>query len=253
MTSAHVVVTGAGSGIGRECALFFAARGHAVTAIDVSLTQAEETSRAAAAGSGPVRAAEADVTDYASIDAAIASGAEAFGPVTAAVNSAGIQGELGPLADISLDGWARTIDVNLTGVFHSLRSELNHRAPDSPCSIVNIASNFGILGRTLVAPYVAAKHGVVGLTKAVALDYARDGVRVNAVCPGPVETPLLDRLGVTAGGGGDMLSEVTRSVPMGRLGQPAEIAETVWWLCSPGAAFVTGAVIAVDGGFVAGK
>jgi len=246
------IVTGAGSGIGRDCAMALS-RSHSIGLLDWDEQGLQETRRRIEDAGGRATVHVVDVRDGDAVSAAVSRTAEEYGPISAGVNAAGIQGQIGPLGTLTSDQWRRVLDINLTGVFHSMKAELENRAEGVDCSIVNIASNFGILGKTRISPYVASKHGVVGLTKAAALDYATQHVRVNAVCPGPIKTPLLEGLTAAGDGGTAMLEEVTMSVPMGRLGEGWEIADVVVWLCSASSSFVTGAVIAVDGGFVAGK
>jgi len=164
------------------------------------------------------------------------------------VNSAGVQGELAGAADCSRPNWDLIIGVNLTGTFLSVRAQIAAMLGTGGGSIVNIASNFGLVGQRGMPAYCASKHGVIGLSKSAALDYADRGVRVNVVCPGPIGTPLLDSF--VGDGGSALLDGIKASVPMGRIGEAAEVGSAVSWLSSDEAAYVTGAVLSVDGGYV---
>jgi NAD(P)-dependent dehydrogenase (short-subunit alcohol dehydrogenase family) len=181
---------------------------------------------------------EVDVAD----EAAVVQFFDRVGEVDLAVNCAGVSGTFGPIAELSLADWSHTLAVNLTGVFLCLREELRHMTTGA---IVNVASAAGLRGFAQLPDYVASKHGVIGLTRAAALEHARSGIRINAVAPGGVHTPMLERF---VGGDPDGLAAMGRTAPMGRLGTPEEIAAAVVWLCSDDAAFVTGAVLSADGG-----
>jgi NAD(P)-dependent dehydrogenase (short-subunit alcohol dehydrogenase family) len=243
-------VTGAGSGIGRASSFALARRGLAVVAADADENGALATAAEIIWRGGQARGTRADVTDQQQLHDAVALTA-GFGPLAAAVNSAGIQGALAPIHQCTPDNWHKTIAVNLTGVFLSMKEELALMLPEGSGSIVNLSSNFGLVGKTRVPAYNASKHGVIGLTKNAALDYAPDGIRVNAVCPGPISTPMLDSIGLQAGSGGEaMLKEVEERVPLGRLGTADEVAAAIAWLCSDEASYLTGTAVAVDGGFV---
>jgi len=248
------LVTGGGSGIGRASALALVNRGLAVVVTDADLEAAKGTLRAVESLGGEGSALEVDVTDEEQVEAAVADAVDRFGRLDAAVNSAGVQGDLAALTDCTTDNWQRTLAVNLTGTFLCLRAEIRAMlASDRGGAVVNLASNFGLVGKERIPAYVASKHGVVGLTKSAALDYARHGIRVNAVCPGPIDTPLLRKIAEDAGEqGAAMRREVEQSVPMGRVGKSDEVASAISWLCSDEAVFVTGTAFPVDGGFVVG-
>lgn len=248
-----VLVTGAGSGIGRAVTLAFAAAGlgvgernATVVAADLDFAAAKET---AGTGGPAVIAVEMDVTSTPSVDQAFDSLLERFGRLDHAVNCAGINCAAVPLGAGDEDDFDRTVAVNLKGVWRCLRREVAQMAtqPDGG-SVVNIASAAGLVGYPHAAPYVASKHAVVGLTKAAALDYARHGVRVNAVCPGAVDTPMLAERAAAEPG---LIEAMRRHHPSGRLVTVDDVTSAVMWLCSPGATSVTGIALPVDGGAVA--
>jgi NAD(P)-dependent dehydrogenase (short-subunit alcohol dehydrogenase family) len=247
-------VTGGGSGIGRASAVALAAAGFNVFIADSDAEAARQTAGAVEEAGGEAVALQVDVTDEGGVSEAVDAAFTRFGRLDAAVNSAGIQGQLAPAADCSLGNWERTLGVNLTGTFLCLRAEVKAMlTAGNGGSVVNIASNFGLVGKERIPAYAASKHGVIGLTKSAALDYATRGIRINAVCPGPIDTPLLQAIAEEAGPAGSaMRQEVEASVPMNRVGLAGEVGAAVAWLCSDAASFVTGAAIPVDGGFVTG-
>jgi len=243
------LVTGGGSGIGRATVRLLAARGARVVAADIDHANAVATVEGL--GDDVARAAAVDVTDPGSVDALVAAVVDAFGGLDLAVNAAGISGTYGAIADQALDEWRRMIDVNLTGVYITLRAELRQMLSggerSAPGSIVNVSSAAGEMGVPGLAHYSAAKHGVIGLTRSAALENARSGLRVNAVLPGIVRTPMLQRFA----GGDDGVDAMAKGSPFGRAAEPEEIAQTIAWLCSDQASFVTGHAFAVDGGALA--
>jgi NAD(P)-dependent dehydrogenase (short-subunit alcohol dehydrogenase family) len=246
MDGSVVFVTGAGSGIGRAVTLAFASAGATVIAADLSVEAARST---AGLGGPPVTAAEIDVTSGPSVDAAFDDVLARFGRLDAAVNCAGINCAALRLGDGDEEDFDRTMAVNVKGVWRCLRREVTQMASqEHGGSIVNIASAAGLVGYPNAAPYVASKHAVVGLTKAAALDYARRNVRVNAICPGAVDTPMLAERAAAEPG---LLDLMRRHHPNGRLVTAEEVAATALWLCTPAALSITGIAVPVDGGALA--
>ena len=234
------LVTGASSGIGKATALAFAGHGYAVVTADVHEPPGSD-------GSHFIRC---DVSDEASVASLFAQIESEFGRLDAAFNNAGVLGDLGPTADCSSANFDRVLATNLRGAFLCLREELRIMAgQEGGGAIVNCSSVAGLVGLAGAPAYVASKHALAGLTKTAALEYAKAGIRVNAVCPGPIDTPMLDDLMAAMPGGRDGILAME---PVGRLGNPEEIAAAVIWLCSPAASFVTGQAIAVDGGWTTG-
>jgi len=243
------LVTGAGSGIGRATALAYGKAGACVLAADIAGDAAAETADAIRAAGGCATSIRADVTDPESVAAMVARAVD-IGPIHAACNCAGIAGAAALTGEYPLDEWRRVIDIDLTGVFFCLRAELvAMEAAGTGGSIVNMASIAGSVGLNGASAYAAAKHGVIGLTQTAALEYAKSGIRVNAVAPGFVNTPILSHSGIPFDEA--VQAKLAARHPLGRLGQPEEIAEAVLWLTSPRAAFITGTTLFVDGGYLA--
>jgi NAD(P)-dependent dehydrogenase (short-subunit alcohol dehydrogenase family) len=242
-----VVTTGAASGIGRATALALAREGARLVLGDVA-DAGEETARDARALGAQAEFVPADVTRQTDVDALVARALSRHGRLDCAVNNAGIEGALRDTAEYPEDIFERVIQVNLIGVWRCLRAEVPAMLRTGGGAIVNTASVAGLVGAGALSAYVASKHGVVGLTRSAAIEYAKAGIRVNAVCPGVIDTPMVDRLSAEM----PTLREALIAMkPMGRLGQPEEVAEAVVWLCSDAASFVTGHALAVDGGYVA--
>jgi len=243
------LVTGGGSGIGRAASLAYSREGARVVVVDVNVEGGEETVQRIKESGGEAILVHADVSSNAGTQAMVAETVERFGRLDCAFNNAGISGgrDRNLTADYTQDDWDRVIGVNLTGVWLSMKAEIPQMLAQGGGAIVNTASIMGLIATPGSVAYMAAKHGVVGLTKAAALEYAKDNLRVNAVCPGYIDTPLLQPLFANE----DRKEQVVSRHPVGRLGQPEEIAEAVIWLSSDAASFVTGHSMAVDGGYVA--
>jgi NAD(P)-dependent dehydrogenase (short-subunit alcohol dehydrogenase family) len=241
------VVTGAASGIGRSTAIAMAHEGARVVVADALEDELAQTVELATKEGGMARPRHTDVRNEESVAGLMAFTIEQFGRLDCAFNNAGIEGDhFKPLAEYSVSTWSNVIAVNLTGVFLCMKHQLPHLVVSKGC-IVNTASVAGLSGGTLGSAYFASKHGVVGLTRAAAMEYARLGVRVNAVAPGVIRTPMAERAFLQ---NPDIASRVTALHPMGRLGDPNEVARAVVWLCSENASFTTGHVLPVDGGFL---
>jgi NAD(P)-dependent dehydrogenase (short-subunit alcohol dehydrogenase family) len=243
------LVTGGGSGIGRACALAFERDGAKVVVGDIDVEDGEETARMIVEAGGEATFVEVDVSKATEVEAMVYAAVEAYGRIDCAFNNAGITGELTPIADGTEENWDRVMGINLKGVWLCIKYEIPQMLKQGSGTIVNTASVFGLVGTpSNGAVYIASKHGVVGLTKAAALEHAKDGIRVNAVCPAWIRTPFTDRL---IRGSAEVQERVNAQHPMGRMGTPEEVAEVVVWLCSDAASFVTGHTLAVDGGYVA--
>jgi NAD(P)-dependent dehydrogenase (short-subunit alcohol dehydrogenase family) len=243
MASKVAFVTGAGSGIGRATAQLFASRDYAVALVDVSEKGLQETEASIQGAGGECTYFVCDVSDDASVAAAVTGAVARFGHIDAAFNAAGIDGESGKMtAECSLENWHRVIGIDLTGVFHCLRHLIPVMLANGGGAIVNCASTAGLRGAATCGAYSAAKHGVVGLTKAAALEYGGQGVRINAVCPGMIKTPMTQ-----TGPMKELIDQMVLTTPLGRLGQPEEIGAAVLWLCGPDATFVHGQAFAIDG------
>jgi len=241
------LVTGGGSGIGAATVRQLADSGHAVVVADVNEAGAASVADEVVAAGGDAISVAVDVRDTASVRAMVAGAVERFGGLHVAVNSAGVSEDLSDFVEVAEEQWDRVIDINLSGTFRSLQAEVPAILSSGGGAIVNLSSVAGLIGFPGNPSYVSSKHGVIGLTKTVALEYARKGLRVNAVCPGTVDTPMLADF---------TRDEATKKAmgrlsPMGRLATPDEIAAMIVWLCSEAASYVTGQAIAVDAGATA--
>lgn len=242
------LVTGAGSGIGRAVALRLAVAGAKVVAADFNQEACARTCAELKKSGAEAAWRRTDVSKTDEVQALIAFTIRTFGRIDCAVNNAGIQGELASTAECSEENWDRIVGTNLRGVFLCMKYELREMLTRGSGAIVNIASNFGLVGSPQMPAYSASKHGVVGLTKTAAIEVAARGIRVNAVCPGPTLTPLAEAVIKDTPG---IIDAINSRLPIGRMASPAEIAEAVAWLCSDAAAFVVGGIFPVDGGYVA--
>lgn len=241
------LVTGGGSGIGRATAVKFAGKGAKVVVADVDERGGQETIRMIRDCKEEAIFVRADVADEASVVHLINETIKAYGRLDYAINNAGIEGPSAPIVELSSTDFDRTIAVNLRGVWLCMKYELPHLLQQGG-AIVNMASIAGLVGFATSGAYVASKHGVIGLTKTAALEYSKQGVRVNAISPGVIMTPMIDRFNANGSG---VLEALEALHPIGRIGAPEEVADAAVWLCSPGAAFVTGVALPVDGGYVA--
>ena len=240
------LVTGGGSGIGEACARILAASRATVAVADRHLGEAGRVADSINAGGGRAVALEVDVTEPDSVAAMVAGTVEGLGGLAIAVNNAGVGGEQAPTAEQSIVGWRDVLSVNLDGVFYCTRAEIPVMVAAGEGSIINMASILGAVGWANSVGYTAAKHGVIGLTQTAALEYAAAGVRINAVGPGFINTPLL-----AANLDDATLAALGGLHPLGRIGTPEEVASLVAWLASDAASFATGTYYPIDGGYLA--
>jgi NAD(P)-dependent dehydrogenase (short-subunit alcohol dehydrogenase family) len=238
-------VTGGASGIGRATALAFAREGASVVVADASEPGGEETARMIESSGGRALAVACNVTRTEDVRGALEKTIATFGRLDIAFNNAGVEQPVTPAADITEEEWDRIVDIDLRGVFLCMKHELPLMLAHGGGAIVNTSSGAGVKGIAGQAAYCAAKYGVIGLSRATALDYAKANVRVNVVCPGIIETPMMDRF---SGGTPEGRERVIAQEPIGRMGRPEEIAAAVLWLCSDEAPFVIGHALVIDGG-----
>jgi NAD(P)-dependent dehydrogenase (short-subunit alcohol dehydrogenase family) len=246
-TGKAAIVTGAASGIGRACARLYAREGASVTVADVDEEGALETVQLIRDGGGEATFVRVDVSNSADCEAMVRKTVEAHGRLDYACNNAGIGGEQNATADYSIEGWERLIAVNQSGVFYCMKYEIPAMLKTGGGAIVNMASILGRVGFAGAPAYVTAKHGVIGMTQNAAVEYGAQGIRVNAVGPGFIRTPMIADLERQPG----LMEMLVALHPLGRLGEPEEVAELVIWLSSDKASFVTGAYYAIDGGYLA--
>ncbi len=243
------LITGGGSGIGRATALVFAREGAKVMIADYNREGGEQTVKMIKTASGEASFIEANVAIAKQAEAMVAKTVETYGRLDCAFNNAGIEGQMGGnIAECTEENWGRIIAINLTGVFLCMKYEIPQMLKQGGGSIVNTASAAGLIGLPGGTAYVASKHGVAGLTKSAALEYAKSGIRINAVCPGFIRTAMVERV---IDNGSISEESMVAAEPIGRIGRPEEIANAVLFLCSDDASFVTGLPMPVDGGYVA--
>jgi NAD(P)-dependent dehydrogenase (short-subunit alcohol dehydrogenase family) len=247
-TNQVALVTGGSSGIGRATALAFAREGARVVVADIDALGGEDTVARIRERKGDALFVRCDVANADQVAALLDAVVAAYGRLDCAFNNAGTEGKMAPLAECTEESWDRTLAINLKSVWLSMKYELPIMQRQGSGAIVNCSSIAGLVGFPAAAAYVASKHGVVGLTRVAALENAKLGVRVNAICPGVVQTAMIDRV---TGKQADVVAQLLAPQPIGRLGTPEEIASAVLWLCSRGASFTTGQALAVDGGWVA--
>ncbi len=247
-TNKVALITGAGSGMGLATAKAFAESGAAVVLADWNEKSARAAAEQLRAQGHQALAVGCDVSDDAQVEAMVEKAVATFGRLDAAFNNAGVQGVLAETADTTREDYDRVMGINLRGVWSCMKFELQQMRKQGSGAIVNCSSLGGLVGGDQRGIYHASKHGVLGFTKSAALEYATRGVRVNAVCPGLIRTPMVDQM--VAGGQGEAMKAMEQSVPMQRAGRPEEIADAVLWLCSDAASYVTGQSISVDGGYI---
>ena len=243
------LITGAGSGIGRATSKIFAREGAKLILADVVEEGGQETLRMLNEAGADAIFVKTDISRWADVEAMVAKAVEKYGRLDCAFNNAGIEGEGGQTHECTEANWNRVMAINLTGVWLCMKAEIAQMLKQGGGgAIVNTSSGAGLAGIRGMPAYVAAKHGVAGLTRAAALEYGRHNLRINAVCPGPIRTPMMAR-GLRQRP--DLEERYARSEPLKRLGEPEEIGEAVAWLCSERASYVTGLPMPVDGGFMA--
>ena len=240
------IVTGAGSGIGEAIAIRFASAGAKVVVSDIDEAHGTAVTDKIRAAGGEAIFVRTDVALETDNEALVQAAVGKYGRLDIAINNAGIGGPLSPAGSYPTDGWHKVIGINLTGAFYGMRSQITQMLKNGGGAIVNIASILGQVGFRGAPAYVAAKHGLVGLTKSAALDHATDNIRINAIGPAFINTPLL-----TNNLSAEMLAGLAALHPMGRIGEPNEVAELALWMSSDAASFVTGSYYAVDGGYLA--
>ncbi len=242
------LVTGAGSGIGRTTALIFAREGAKVAVADVIEEGGQETVQMIRDAGGEAFFIKVDVSVPSEVEAMVNKVVETYGRIDCAHNNAGIEGVQAPTAECTEENFDRVISINLKGVWLCMKNEIPQMLKQGGGAIVNTASVAGLVGFPNIIAYTASKHAVNGMTKTAALEYAKEKIRVNSVCPGVIQTAMIDRF---TGGNAEAAAAFTEMEPVGRMGKPEEVGEAVVWLCSDAASFVTGHPMVIDGGMVA--
>lgn len=240
------IVTGAAEGMGFSTAKAFAEAGASVVLADIQTDKVQAAAEALTKAGLIAMAVTCDVSKEEDVAAMVRTAVEGYGRLDAAYNNAGLQTPQVPAAEMSYADYDKTMAINLRGTFTCMKYQIPAMLQRGGGAIVNCSSQGGVTGFPGQAAYIASKHGIIGLTRTAALDYAQKGVRINAVCPGVIQTPMVERL---LGGNKEIEAELVKSIPAGRLGTGDEIASAVLWLCSPGASFVIGHALVVDGGF----
>src|SRR5437763_14609552 len=243
-----VLVTGAASGLGLATARAFAESGARVVLADWNEQEVQAAAKQIADKGHKTLAIRCDVSDDAQVEAMVKQAVATFGQLDAAYNNAGVQNVLAETADTAREDYDRVMGINLQGVWSCMKFELQQMRKQGSGTIVNCSSLGGLVGGSERGIYHAAKHGVLGFTKSAALEYAARGIRVNAICPGLIQTPMSDQM--VAAGQAEALEAMEKSIPMARVGRPEEVADAVLWLCSDAASYVTAQSISVDGGFI---
>jgi NAD(P)-dependent dehydrogenase (short-subunit alcohol dehydrogenase family) len=245
MENKTVIISGAASGIGKATAELFAKHGANVIVSDIQEADGNTVVKAIIAAGGKAAFFKTDVSKPQEMEALVNYAIKTYGKLDIAVNNAGIGGELNSIADMSIEGWQKVISINLSSLFYGMKYQIQAMLKSGGGSIVNISSILGSVGFTGSAGYTAAKHGVVGLTQTAALEYSAQNIRVNAVGPGFIDTPLLNALDA------EMKKQLVALHPIGRLGKSEEVAELILWLGSDKSSFVTGSYYPIDGGYLA--
>ena len=243
------LITGGSKGIGRATALAFAREGAKVVIADIAVEKCADTAKKITDDGGEAHCIETDVSKTNQVRALIDEIVTLYGRLDYAFNNAGIEGKQAPTAESTEDNWDLVIDINLKGVWLCLKYEIAQMLRQGGGAIVNTSSVAGVIGYPNISAYTASKHGVLGLTKTAALEYAKNNIRVNAVCPGVIRTAMIERF---TDNDPQVEKQMAESAPVGRMGTPEEIADAVVWLCSDEASFVTGHPLVIDGGRVAG-
>jgi NAD(P)-dependent dehydrogenase (short-subunit alcohol dehydrogenase family) len=242
------LITGAGSGIGRATALAFASQGAKVVVSDINRKTGEETAQQIRGEGGEAIFIASDVSDESQVEAMVAQSVEHYGRLDFAFNNAGLTQNSQPLAEQPSDTYDKLFDVSVRGVWLSMRAEIDQMLRQGHGNIVNMGSMSAVNGIAGLTTYTASKHAVLGLTRGAALDYAQRGIRINAVGPGTIDTPMIQRF-IELAGTDKVMEPIRAAHPIGRTGRPEEVAEAVLWLCSDASSFVLGQILMVDGGY----